>query len=121
MLSWLVSSRLSTRQPCRRPVHHSLVNSLESALPQNRRVTRLESADPKRRHLKSFRIRTYKNKGGWGVVRAKARVLVPHESRRRSMAGAKRSCTREDKRTRESQRWLGWKRRFCRRQNRPRW
>ena len=43
---------------------------------------------------KLFRIRTYKNKGGRGVVRAQARVLVPHESRRRSMAGAKRSCTR---------------------------
>jgi hypothetical protein len=45
----------------------STVNSLtplQSALPQNRRVTRLESADPKTRHLKSFRIRTYEK--GWG-------------------------------------------------------
>ena len=48
----------------------STVNQLtlvESALPQNRRVTRLESADPKTRDLKSFRIRTSKKRWGRGV------------------------------------------------------
>ena len=47
----------------------STVNSLtplQSALPQNRRVTRLESADPKTRHLKSFRIRTCEKGVGEG-------------------------------------------------------
>jgi len=41
---------------------------LESALPQNGRVTRLESADPKTLDLKSFRIRTYKKGRGEGVL-----------------------------------------------------
>jgi hypothetical protein len=40
------------------------VNPLESALPKNAPVTRLESADPKTRGLKFFRIRTYRK--GWG-------------------------------------------------------
>ncbi len=39
-------------------------NPVESTLPNNGRVTRLESADPKTLALKPFRIRTYKK--GWG-------------------------------------------------------
>src|SRR5271156_350560 len=39
----------------------------ESALPQSRRVTRLESALPKSLDLKSFRIRTYKKWRGEGA------------------------------------------------------
>src|SRR5258708_1108884 len=60
---------------------------LESALPQNGRVTRLESADPKTLDLKSFRIRTYKKGGasfllrlGWGrgmVAPASCRLFSP--------------------------------------------
>src|SRR5271165_3663378 len=38
----------------------------ESALTKNAPVTHLESADPKTRHLKSFRIRTYKIRRGEG-------------------------------------------------------
>jgi hypothetical protein len=39
-------------------------NPVESALPKDALVTRLESADPKTLALKPFRIRTYKK--GWG-------------------------------------------------------
>ena len=42
------------------------LSSLESALPQNRRVTRLESALSKSLALNSFRIRTYRNTQGEG-------------------------------------------------------
>jgi hypothetical protein len=41
---------------------------LESALPQNVPVTRLESALPKTKDLKSFRIRTYEKGWGEGVL-----------------------------------------------------
>src|SRR5882724_4810854 len=45
---------------------HIDVSPAESALPKNRPVTRLESADPKILDLKSFRIRTYRK--WWGRV-----------------------------------------------------
>ena len=45
---------------------HSSLSPLESAHPQNSRVTRLESALPKSLDLKSFRIRTCKKAGGRG-------------------------------------------------------
>ena len=45
---------------------HSPLSPLESAHPQNCRVTRLESALPKSLDLKSFRIRTYKKRRGEG-------------------------------------------------------
>ncbi len=48
--------------------HYSL-SPLESADPRNSRVTPLQSADPKTKHLKSFRIRTYKKGGGEGGKR----------------------------------------------------
>jgi hypothetical protein len=48
--------------------HHSL-SPLESTLPKNGRVTRLESADPKTLDLKSFRIRTYEKGRGEGGKR----------------------------------------------------
>ena len=40
--------------------------AVESADPKNTPVTLLQSADPKTRHLKSFRIRTYKIRRGGG-------------------------------------------------------
>ena len=40
---------------------------LQSALTKNIPITRLEPADPKTRHLKSFRIRTSKKRRGEGV------------------------------------------------------
>ncbi len=43
------------------------LSPLESALPQNTRVTLLESALPNLKDLKSFRIRTYKKGGGRGL------------------------------------------------------
>jgi hypothetical protein len=43
------------------------LTSLQSALTQNAPVTPLQSADPKTRHLKSFRIRTSKKRRGEGV------------------------------------------------------
>src|SRR5882724_6757903 len=46
------------------PTTHHLLIPLESALPKNAPVTRLESADPKSLDLKPFRIRTYRK--GWG-------------------------------------------------------
>jgi hypothetical protein len=45
---------------------HSSPNPVESADPKNTPVTLLQSADPKTRHLKSFRIRTYKIRRGEG-------------------------------------------------------
>ena|ERR1700676_311912 len=44
------------------------VSPLQSALPKNAPITLLESALPKTRHLKSFRIRTYKKRRGEGVL-----------------------------------------------------
>ena len=47
---------------------------LQSALTKNEPITRLESADPKTRHLKSFRIRTSKKRrGGGGKLLTKVR------------------------------------------------
>jgi hypothetical protein len=43
------------------------LTSLQSALTQNAPVTPLQSADPKTRHLKSFRIRTSNKRRGEGV------------------------------------------------------
>jgi hypothetical protein len=65
----LMRSRLPTRQPCRCPILHSLVNCLESALPKNAPMTAVESALPKCLNLKIFRIRTYEtNREGVGSV-----------------------------------------------------
>jgi hypothetical protein len=50
-----------------RPSAHHSLNSLESALAKNSRVTRLESALTKMLRLKSFRIRTYKKWRGEGA------------------------------------------------------
>src|SRR5271163_5332293 len=53
---------------CRRfaAIAHRRVNLLESALPENAPVTRLESALPKSLDLKPFRIRTCEKWRGWG-------------------------------------------------------
>ena len=45
---------------------HYPLTLLESALPQKPRVTPLQSADPKTKHLKSFRIRRSEKRGGEG-------------------------------------------------------
>jgi hypothetical protein len=50
----------------RPPNAATALNPLESALTKNAPVTRLESADPKTKDLKSFRIRTYEKGGGRG-------------------------------------------------------
>jgi hypothetical protein len=46
---------------------HFLLTPLESALPQNAPITPLQSALTNSLDLKSFRIRTYKKKGGRGA------------------------------------------------------
>jgi hypothetical protein len=54
-----------------RSLEHPVVHQrtpLESALPRNRRVTALESALPKTLALKSFRIRSSKNRRGRGKL-----------------------------------------------------
>jgi hypothetical protein len=56
---------------------HSLT-SLESALPQNVPVTRLESALPKTWHLKPFRIRTYEKRWGEGPLSPLAPTRPSH-------------------------------------------
>jgi hypothetical protein len=48
-------------------IAHQRATLLESALPENAPVTRLESALPKTLDLKPFRIRTYKKWRGEGV------------------------------------------------------
>jgi hypothetical protein len=55
-----------------------VVNPLESALTENRRVTPLESALPESLDLKSFRIRTYKIRRGEGCLGARLGQL--HQS-----------------------------------------
>src|SRR5882757_10734779 len=65
---------------------------LESALPQNGRVTRLESADPKTLDLKSFRIRTYK-KGGEGDQTVNQKMPLP--GRCKHLAGPVSYCARD--------------------------
>jgi hypothetical protein len=50
------------------------VNPVESALPKNAPVTRSESADPKTRGLKFFRIRTYR-KGVGGGAKLLTRII----------------------------------------------
>jgi hypothetical protein len=58
---------------------HPPLSPLESALPQNNRVTRLESALPKSLDLKSFRIRTskkWRGEGGKLLTRDQRKFMV---------------------------------------------
>src|SRR5450432_1663299 len=53
---------------------------VESADPKNAPITRLESADPKTKHLKSFRIRRSEKRGGRGgklLTRIRAKTPTP--------------------------------------------
>ena len=77
----------SRTTPCRGQVflvHSSRIASLrslspvESALPQNAYITRLESALPKTQHLKSFRIRTYGERGRGALVTTLSSFLLVH-------------------------------------------
>jgi hypothetical protein len=60
---------------------HPPLSPLESALPQNNRVTRLESALPKSLDLKSFRIRTskkWRGEGGKVLTRDQRTFMICH-------------------------------------------